>query len=275
VPWAFKEARKRGAKAFFFLGDLELTPAEDKLFSRKLADLGEVPFYAVMGNHEVETLGFVRKPDSQHRVEEFKEDFLKTAGVNLAPLQEEVTYSKDFQGGVHFIALDNVSRPGEGFGSQQLDWLEQDLKTASAAKKVILVGMHKALANNPVTTHAMDEDGARAVKDSDAALKFFKEYKVAMVFVSHSHMYAAYPQAGLEVRLTGGLGAPLVKCLAEADGGFHHFLLVDVPPGDNKTPLHVEVVKFQGPPSKDDKDESPHDEATGPSMWSTWFQRCR
>ena len=65
------------------------------------------------------------------------------------------------------------------------------------------------------------------------------QYKVTMVFVSHSHMYASYNQEGVEMRLTGGLGAPLVKGLAEADGGFHHFLLLDVQPGDDKTPLRV------------------------------------
>src|ERR1700741_1073236 len=62
VPWAFKEATKRGAKAFFFLGDLERTYAEDDLFLHKLPDLGEVLFYPPMGNHEVETLGFARMP---------------------------------------------------------------------------------------------------------------------------------------------------------------------------------------------------------------------
>ncbi len=77
-----------------------------------------------------------------------------------------------------------------------------------------------------------------------------------MVFVSHSHMYAAYNQGGIEVRLTGGLGAPLVKGLRPDEGGFHHFLLVDVPPGETKTPLQVEVVKFQGTPTTDDEDES-------------------
>jgi hypothetical protein len=70
--------------------------------------------------------------------------------------------------------------------------------------------MHKGLAKNPITTHAMDEDGPNACKDSDAALALFKKYKVGMVFVSHSHMYAAYDQDGIEVRLTGGLGAGAV-----------------------------------------------------------------
>lgn len=268
VPWAFKEARKWGARAFFFLGDLEFTRAQDRLFAPQLADLGDIPFYPVIGNHEVELFGGVRLPGSRHAVQEFKEDFLKGLGVNLAPFADEVVYSADLGNAVHFIALDNVSRKHEGFGSEQLAWLEGDLSAARAANKVILVGMHKALANNPVTRHAMDEDGLNAVSDSEAALALFKKYKVAMVFVSHSHMCASYKQDGIELRLTGGLGAPLVKGLKEADGGFHHFLLVDVPTGDNQTPLPVEVVKFRdAPPSKDDQDEANEAEAKAGSRF--------
>jgi hypothetical protein len=265
VPWAFKEARRRGAKAFLFLGDLELHPAEDEFFLNKLKDLKTpppIPFYPVMGNHEVLSFGFLRRSDakSQDRVKEFKDRFIKVP-VNLASFEDQVVYAADLDGNVHFIALDNVSRKGGGFGTEQLDWIERDLKTASAAKKVILVGMHKGLANNPVTTHAMDEDGAAAIEDSDHALRLFSTYNVALVVVSHNHMYAAYNQHpanqhDIEVRLTGGLGAPLVKGLRADEGGFHHFLLVDVPPGENKTPLRVEVVKFQGTPiTADDEDE--------------------
>ena len=258
IPWAFKEAGRRGAKAFFFLGDLELTSAEDALFMKKLPELGDVLFYPAIGNHEVETLGFIRMTatESRERVKAFKEKFVKAHGVNLADINDAVAYSADLEGGIHLIALDNVSRKGEGFGPEQLKWLAADLDAANAAKKIILVGMHKGLAKNPVTTHAMDEDGPSAMEDSDAALALFKKYKVAMVFVSHSHMYAAYNQDGLEVRLTGGLGAPLVKGLREADGGFHHFLLVDVARAGSTPPLLVQVVKFPGSLTKDDKDES-------------------
>jgi Calcineurin-like phosphoesterase len=215
-----------------------------------------------MGNHEVEIFGLIRGRNSEslEKVKKFKEKFLTThTEVHLAPLPDMVLYSVDLDGGIHFIALDNVSRKGEGFGTEQLGWLEQDLKTASTARKVILVGMHKGLANNPVTSHAMDEDGPQAVKDSEAALALFKNYKVAMIFVSHSHMYAAYPQDkdGLQVRLTGGMGAPLVKGLAEADGGFHHFLLADVFPDQSKTPVRVQVVKFPcKPPCKPSQSET-------------------
>jgi 3',5'-cyclic AMP phosphodiesterase CpdA len=248
VPWAFQEAKRRGAKAFFFLGDLEITSAIDKRFLPALKDLGDIPFYPAIGNHEVETFGIVKLPllDGQRKVKKFKDEFLTARGITLAPFPDTVVYSVDLEGGIHFIALDNVSRKGEGFGQPQLDWLETDLKTASDSKKIIFVGMHKGLANNPVTKHAMDEDGPQAIKDSDAALAMFKKYRVAMVFVSHSHMYAAYAQDkdGLQVRLTGGMGAPLVKGLAEGDGGFHHFLLVDASSDDGKTSVRAQVVKF-------------------------------
>jgi hypothetical protein len=260
LPWAFKESRKRGATAFLFLGDMEIGRQADTLFARQLSDLAEVPFYPVIGNHEVEFLGAIRLSGGRHAVREFKEDFLKSPGIELAPLAQ-VAYTADLAGAIHFIALDNISHKDEGFGPEQLAWLERDLKAASAARKIILVGMHKPLAKNPITTHAMDEDGPAAIRDSDAALALLKRYGVAMVFVSHSHMYAAYSQDGVEMRLTGGLGAPLVKGLAEAEGGFHHFLLLDIKPGniqhgDGKASLQVEVVKFQGTPTKDQNDES-------------------
>ena len=157
----------------------------------------------------------------------------------------------------HFPLRWTTSAVGaRGFGGEQLSWLARDLQAASAAKSIILAGMHKALAKNPITTHAMDEDGPGAVRDSDAALALFKQYGVAMLFVSHSHMYAAYNQDGIETRLTGGLGAPLVKGLAEVDGGFHHFLLLDVLPGGDKAILRVEVVRFPGAPIRDQQDES-------------------
>jgi hypothetical protein len=238
-----------------FLGDMEMTSLEDRLFMPRLRDLGGIPFYPLIGNHEVELFGAVRLSSGRHAVEEFKEDFLRKPGVRVASLSQ-VAYSAEIGTVIHFIALDNVSRRGEGFGGEQLSWVARDLKAASEAKSIILVGMHKALAKNPITTHAMDEDGPSAVRDSDAALALFKQYGVGMLFVSHSHMYAAYNQDGIETRLTGGLGAPLVKGLAEADGGFHHFLLLDIPPGGDKSLLRVEVVKFPGTSIRDDQDET-------------------
>lgn len=162
LAWSFKEARRRGAKAFFFLGDLEITSTIDKRMVPELAELGDIPFYPAIGNHEVDTFGILREWNSEtlKKVEKFKNEFNLTApGVHLAPFPGTVVYSVDFEDKIHFIALDNVSRKGGGFGVAQLTWLQEDLSKADAEKKIILVGMHKGLANNPVTSHAMDEDG--------------------------------------------------------------------------------------------------------------------
>jgi hypothetical protein len=254
LPWAFREARRRGAQAFLFLGDMEITKQADRFFAGQLADLHGTPFYPLLGNHEVEFLGAVRLPGNRHAVKEFKEDFLAAPGVKLAPVAE-VAYASDLEGFVHFIALDNVSNERRRVWRRTAGLARGRSEGRAHCEELILVGMHKALAKNPVTTHAMDEDGADAIRDSDAALVLFRQYEVAMVFVSHSHMYASYNQNGVEVRLTGGLGAPLVKGLAEADGGFHHFLLLDIPAGDSKTRLPVEVVRFPGMPTRDQEDE--------------------
>ncbi len=75
----------------------------------------------------------------------------------------------------------------------------------------------------------MHKDGANAIKDSDAALAALQEVQGRDGVRERHHMYASYNQDGIEMRLTGGLGVPLVKGFAEADTGFHHFLLVDLP----------------------------------------------
>ena len=70
----------------------------------KLPDLGNVLFYPAMGNHEVETLGFVRMPapESRERVKQFKDKFVKARGVNLANIRDAVAYSADLEGGIPY-----------------------------------------------------------------------------------------------------------------------------------------------------------------------------
>jgi hypothetical protein len=143
-------------------------------------------------------------------------------------------------GGLHLIAMDNVSIKGGGFGVDQLTWLEADLQAARSNKAVryIIVGMHKALAKNGKTTHAMDEDGAHAIGESDQALALFQKYKVDMIFASHEHLYTAFKQGGIDAFITGGLGAPLTSKLGKA-AAVHHVLRLDV--SDNG--LHVTMLK--------------------------------
>src|SRR6266851_754217 len=66
LPWAFREAGRRGAQAFFFLGDMEITSLADPFFRAQLAELHGIPFYPLLGNHEVEFVGVVKLPGSGH-----------------------------------------------------------------------------------------------------------------------------------------------------------------------------------------------------------------
>jgi hypothetical protein len=249
LPWAFHEAKVRKASGFFFLGDMEITPGLDGHFESELPYLDPVPFYPVLGNHEVRVFGFLPQDHAQAE-KRFRDRFLGTERTPVtSSLPGKVVYSVDVPGGLHFVALDNVSQ--NGFGADQLAWLAKDLEHARADPRVrfIVPGMHKPLAKNGATTHSMDSDGAQAVADSDAALALFVKYRVTIIVASHMHEFLAYVHAGIPSYITGGLGAPLSRVGDEH--AFHHFLQLDLSDAGAK----VAVVRFDGKPSLEMKPE--------------------
>ncbi len=250
LPWAFQEARARGATAFFFLGDMELTPQLDEHFRKALPLLGPVAFYPALGNHEVKLFGFASVGHDAAEAA-FRARFLDTPATPVhSSIPNKVVYGVTLAGGVHFVALDNVSQ--SGFGKDQLAWLDGDLSHArqDPTVKYIIVGMHKPLARNGITSHSMDGDGAAAVAESDAALAIMVKYKVDLMAFSHVHAYGATKLAGIPTYISGGLGAPLDH--GGPDYAFHHFLQVDV--ADDG--LHVSVVRFDGKPSVGNGDDN-------------------
>jgi hypothetical protein len=240
VPWAFAEAKARQASGFFFLGDMELTPELDRWFSDELTQLGPVSFFPVLGNHEIQQFGFL--PIGVASAEKsFRQRFLGSVdGAPASALVDKVVYSRNLPGGVHFVALDNVTQ--HGFGLDQMAWLEVDLTRAhaDASTKHIIVGMHKPLAHNGISPHGMDNDGPGAIIDSDAALALFRKNGVSLILMSHVHQFARLELGGIPAYITGGLGAPLDNVGAER--AFHHFLQIDV----SDAGLEVSVVKFGG-----------------------------
>jgi hypothetical protein len=249
LPWAFREARTRGVTAVLFLGDMEMSADLDEHFKAELPALGPIPFYPVLGNHETTQRAHaadVPRDERARALGVFRGRFLGPPQTQVKPaFDDRLTYALDLPGGVHFVALDNVSI--SGFGAEQLAWLGADLGRARADGKTrhIVVGMHKALAGSGVTKHAMDEDGPQAVADSAAALALFEASHVELIFASHFHGFAEYASHDIRSFITGGLGAPLDM----THGGgtaFHHFLVVEAR-GD--APLAVQVVRFEGAPA--------------------------
>jgi hypothetical protein len=241
LPWAFQEAKLRRATAFLFLGDMEFTPSLDGHFEDQLRILDPVPFYPVLGNHEVRLFGFIKSGTSENQAI-FRQRFLGNSRTPVhSSIPNKVVYSVNLPGGVHFVALDNVSQ--KGFGEEQLAWLKGDLEAARADASVhhIIVGMHKPLAHNGISTHGMDKDGAKSIADSEAAAALFAANKVSLILASHVHGFATYAHAGIPTYITGGLGAPLSNKLPQ-EGAYHHFLQIDVGP----SALEVSVVRFGG-----------------------------
>jgi len=117
-----------------------------------------------------------------------------------------------------------------------------DSSRADPQIRYIVVGMHKPLAKNGVSTHGMDKDGPEALQDSDAALALFVSHRVSLIVASHVHEFASFTQAAFPATSAEGSG-PLDR--SGPEHAFHHFLQVDV--DDNG--LHVSVVRFDGKPS--------------------------
>lgn len=199
LPWSFSEARARGALAFIFLGDMELTPQLDVAFAKDLPLLGSVKFYPALGNHEIKVLGTF-PIDLRGAENAYKARFLGTDRTPVrSVMADRVAYSVDLPGGVHYAALDNVT--AEDFGAPQLVWLEADLAQAQAEGRTILVGMHRPLAGNGVTTHCM-----AASSDSDRALAIFVRHGVSLILASHEHLYAHFTQGASRATSRAGWG---------------------------------------------------------------------
>jgi hypothetical protein len=77
----------------------------------------------------------------------------------------------------------------------------------------------------PKIAHLKDSPNKYPEKRDELA-SLFKQYKVAMVFVGHVHVYNFLVVDGMNQIIAGGFGAPLAGTLEE--GGFNHFFHVIV-----------------------------------------------
>ena len=172
-----------------------------------------VPYYQLPGNHDIHS-----------------RDAARVYLGRFGRLYESFDY-----GDCHFVLLDNCEDGRWGYlGPGQLEWLQHDLKAASA--RSVFVFMHFPVWEPEIVApacHAFWRDTLQPL---------FRESRVKAVFGGHTHCYGPTREFdGIRYFITGGGGAELRPDYRKA-GGEHHFVKVRVA-GDT---LDVCVVTDRG-----------------------------
>lgn len=194
------------AKAVDFLiiaGDLtgSGTATELENFTTFMRDSG-VNYYCVPGNHDV----------ASGPVEEKYSRYLG------APFQ-----SFDHANS-HFILLDN-SDPARGFYATQREWAENDLAIAGERSPEHVFAVCHVPPGYPYSLSSGDSE-AEGQEANGYLVPLLKKGGVDQLFCGHFHAYVEEEHDGLPVTISGGAGAPLH--MSPANGGYHHYVLVEV-----------------------------------------------
>ena len=129
-----------------FTGDLTHTTDDPVERRRRLAE-----FKQMASGLNVRTVRFI---PGEH-------DASLDAGAAYREFFGDTHYTFD-HGGVHFIALDNVSDPGASLGEDQLAWLADDLKVQPPDARIVVFA-HRPLFDLYPQWDWATRDGARAV----------------------------------------------------------------------------------------------------------------
>jgi len=203
----------------------------DERFFWAIAPLArDVPFLAVLGNHEQNS-------------PEYYEGFVLPPGGGQ---EKKEWWSVDY-GIVHLVGLDtNVLTLPHGFArmEEQVDWLKEDLATArERGARFIFVFFHHPLFSSSIA-YAPGNTGLRQLWHP-----IFVQYGVDAVFEGHCHSYERLIEDGVNYIVTGGGGAPLggfkgehIPGSVKAISGILHYVRVTIG-GDRATLEMIPVAK--------------------------------
>lgn len=206
---------KAKPRVVFHTGDLVehgLNPDHWAVFKEITSELFETAkFYPSLGNHENDSRLYFDNFDLPNN---------------------ERWYSVEVNH-IHFVVLDSNSDIGKG--SEQYQWLENDLRSISAKRRLVIAIFH----HPPFSTgpHAEDEKSLRKT-----FVPLFEKYGVDMVFNGHCHAYERSLRNNIYYIVTGGGGAPLHDQVRASPHSqvfikVHHFCRLTV--GENLITLSV------------------------------------
>ncbi len=202
------------------LGDMIPHP-EEKEWSTffEISKPIQVPFFPVVGNHEIFARGRGEKL--------YREQFL---------LPGKKTYYDFRVGGILFVILDSEIGGGRIINGQ-LSWLENILSSSKERFKLIFI--HRPLFL-PIDSLKKGRAMDRYPHDRDALHQLFLKTNVKAVFEADDHRYDRMEKDHIVYVITGGGGAPLTSF--KESGRFFHYVWVSVQQGR----LEGEVVDLEG-----------------------------
>ena len=191
-------------------GDLISNGDKEKLWQEQFFDakytnitkvLASFPYMVSMGNHEGQGKLFAKYFQNQL-------------------YQNNRYYYSFIYGNAHFIALDQFTKLKKG--SEQYNWLENELSKSTSEWKIIL--LHK-----PGYTAGGHGDNKTVKK---VLQPLFEKYNVQLVLAGHNHYYARANVNDVTHITTGGGGAPLYSpkqkdYIIKIDES-NHFLIISI-----------------------------------------------
>jgi acid phosphatase type 7 len=161
-------------------------------FDNYASTVSTIPTGFTVGNHDALFTGL------NYYLDYFYPEALRQNGTNSLWHRFDV-------GNIHFIVLD-VEWSAETLTKQQLDWLEQELKSIPSSDWTIVLN-HGYYYSSGTTTRGWDWfDDQETIR---LATPFFEKYGVDIVFSGHAHQMELLQKAGVTYVIGGTFGGVL------------------------------------------------------------------